>query len=53
MSSIPQRPQDNDSDAWETLADNRDVLETIIEEDMPFAPYAENLLDALDERGYE
>lgn len=53
MSSIPrQTPDEDDSDAWAELAEHRDTLEMCIEEDTAFAPYAENLLDELDNRGY-
>ena len=37
-------------DAWEKLEANRDVFEIIVEQDGPWAPHAENLLVALDER---
>jgi len=43
----------NDGDAqdvWEQLEESRDVFETIVEQDGPYAPHAENLLKALDER---
>jgi len=41
---------ENETDAWERLEENRDVFETIIEQDGPWAPHAENMLVALDER---
>lgn len=51
--SRTSRRRETPDDPWETLAEHRDVLETVVEEDYPFAPYAENLLEALDERGYD
>lgn len=53
MSTIPDEPDDAETDAWAELAENRDTLQMTIDEDMPFAPYAENLLDELEKRGYE
>ena len=37
-------------DVWDRLESERDLFETIVEEDGPFAPDAENLLAVLDER---
>ena len=37
-------------DVWDRLESERDLFETIVEEDGPFAPHAENLLAVLDER---
>jgi hypothetical protein len=52
MSTIPDKTDDDDTDAWAELAQYRETLEMIIDEDLPFAPYAENLLEELDKRGY-
>ncbi|CAL92451.1 hypothetical protein BJ1_gp29 [Halorubrum virus BJ1] len=40
-------PSDN---AWDRLADERDLFETIVDEGGPYAPHAENILTVLDER---
>jgi len=50
MSTTTSRSLKNEQDAWEQLEENRDVFETIIEQDGPWAPHAENMLVALDER---
>lgn len=36
---------------WETIKDNRDLLERIVENEEPFEPEARKLLAALDRRG--
>jgi hypothetical protein len=49
--STTRSTHDGDAeDAWEQLEAKRDVFETIVEQDGPWAPHAENLLVALDER---
>jgi len=50
MSTTTSTTTENAQDAWELLEANRDVFETIIEQDGPWAPHAENMLIALDER---
>jgi len=50
MSTTTQSDGDDEADAWEQLEGERDLFEEIVEEDGPFAPHAENLLVALDER---
>lgn len=50
MSTTRSTADGDAEDAWEQLEAKRDVFETIIEEDGPWAPHAENLLVALDER---
>jgi len=50
MSTTKSTADDDAQDAWEQLEDKRDVFETIVEQDGPYAPHAENLLVALDER---
>jgi hypothetical protein len=49
QTSTTNLPEDN---AWEKLAERRDVLEMCIEEEVPFADRAERLLERLDEEGY-
>lgn len=44
---------DDSSDPWEELAEYRDVLEMCVEEDVPFADRARQLLERLEEEGYE
>ncbi|QRG24163.1 hypothetical protein [Halorubrum coriense] len=41
---------DDAQEPWEQLADKRDLFEKIVEEDGPWAPHAQNMLVALDER---
>ena len=49
--STTRSTTDGDAEgAWKQLEAKRDVFETIVEEDGPYAPHAENLLVALDER---
>lgn len=43
--------QTRQSDAWDELAEHRDVLEEIVDEGLAFAPQARRLLDELDRRG--
>ncbi|MFB6205631.1 MAG: hypothetical protein ABEJ05_03760 [Haloglomus sp.] len=52
-SQLPKRPVDGDSDAWETLEANRDLLEELRHSDLPFAPDADDLCRLLDQRGEE
>jgi hypothetical protein len=47
----PERPVDGDSDAWETLESQRDLLEEIRYSDLPFAQDADDLCRLLDRRG--
>lgn len=44
--------RENNSDPWAELAEHRHALEMTIEEETPFAEYARELLDRLDEEGY-
>jgi len=39
------------TDAWDTIAENREILEEIVDRDLTFAPQARNLLDELEGRG--
>lgn len=39
-------------DPWECLAEHRDALEMCVEEDVPFAERAEQLLEKLEDEGY-
>ena len=50
MSTTSSTADGGVQDAWEQLEAKRDVFETIVEQDGPWAPHAENLLVALDER---
>ena len=50
MSTTRSTTDGDAEDVWEQLEEKRDVFETIVEEDGPYAPHAENLLVALDER---
>lgn len=54
MSTInePTDETTDDSDPWEQLAAHRDALEMCVEEDVPFADRAEQLLERLEEEGY-
>ena len=45
-------PADDQPDAWAQLAEHRDVLEMCVEEGVPFADRAEQLLARLEEEGY-
>ncbi|WP_176696684.1 hypothetical protein [Haloparvum sedimenti] len=47
MSTTTDTPGD-ETDSWEAIAEERDLLEEIVEDDGPFAPEARKLLDALD-----
>lgn len=53
MSESERVPTADDppGDPWEDLAEDRDTLEMLIEEDTPFADRAERLLARLDEDG--
>lgn len=42
----------DDTDPWEQLAEKRETLEMVVEEDVPFSDRAEELLDRLEEEGY-
>ncbi len=42
----------NDRDVWAHLAEHREALEILVEEDTPFAERAERLLDRLEAEGY-
>jgi hypothetical protein len=44
--------RESDSDPWEQVAEHEEPLEMVIEEELPFAPYARRLLEALEEEGY-
>ena len=47
------RNSDGDDDyPWGAIASHRELLERIVEDDMPYAQYAKKLLDELDRRGY-
>lgn len=37
-------------DVWDRLAEDRDLFEHIVETNGPYAPHAERVLTALDER---
>lgn len=37
-------------DVWDRLAAERDLFETIVEQDGPYAPEAQRILEELDER---
>mgnify|MGYP006296589815 CR=1 FL=1 len=50
MSTTTSEADDETQDVWKQLEKNRDVFETIVSQDGPYAPHAENLLIALDER---
>jgi len=50
MSTTTSTTDGDEQDVWEQLEAKRDVFETIVEQDGPFAPHAENMLVALDER---
>jgi hypothetical protein len=50
MSTTTSTTGGDEQDVWEQLEEKRDVFETIVEEDGPYAPHAENMLVALDER---
>lgn len=52
MSRAQTSPDQQEKDDWEILADKQELLEMIVEEDRPFAKYAERLLDGLERRGY-
>ncbi|WP_170972345.1 hypothetical protein [Natronorubrum halophilum] len=43
---------DDDTDPWEKVAEHRETLEMMIEEDVAWAHRAEKLLERLDEEGY-
>ena len=50
MSTIKKPTTGAGDDVWDRLAAERDLFETIVEQDGPFAPEAEDILAALDER---
>ena len=50
MSTTTSTTEADEQDSWEQLEANRDVFETIVEQDGPWAPHAKNMLVALDER---
>jgi hypothetical protein len=50
MSTTRSTVDDDAQDLWEQLEAKRDVFETIVEQDGPWAPHAKNMLVALDER---
>jgi len=50
MSTTESPTSDSNDDAWDRLEAERDLFETIVEQDGPFAPEAEDILTALDER---
>ena len=50
MSTTKTTTETDEQDSWEQLEAKRDVFETIVEQDGPWAPHAENMLVALDER---
>ena len=50
MSTTTTTTGGDEQDVWEQLEEKRDVFETIVERDGPWAPHAENMLVALDER---
>lgn len=53
MSEAQTPPKsDDDDDPWERLAEHRDTLEMMIDEDVAFADRAEQLLERLEEEGY-
>lgn len=41
-----------DEDVWEQMSSHSEALEMCVDEDAPFAEYAEKLLERLDEEGY-
>lgn len=51
MSQV-ERPDPDDSDSWERLAELDDLLEQIVEEELPLEEEARILLRELEERGY-
>jgi len=50
MSTTRPAADGDAQDPWEQLEAKRDVFKTIVEQDGPWAPHAENMLVALDER---
>ena len=50
MSTTDTTTTGSSDDVWDRLEDERDLFETIVEQDGPYAPYAEDILTALDER---
>ena len=50
MSTTDSRTTDATDDVWDRLEAERDLFETIVDDDGPYAPHAEQLLTALDER---
>ena len=50
MSTTKTTTETDEQGSWEQLEAKRDVFETIVEQDGPWAPHAENMLVALDER---
>ena len=52
MDSPDEPGAQGNSDPWAELSEHREALKMTIEEGTPFAEYAEELLDRLDEEGY-
>lgn len=53
MSTTREIELPDSTDAWEEVADKADLLERLAADpDQPFADRAQNLLDALEARGY-
>ncbi len=52
MSTTGTTPGSDDTDPWAELAEHRDTLEMMIEEDVAWAHRAEMLLERLDKEGY-
>lgn len=50
MSTTTSTGDGDAQDSWEQLEAKRDVFETIVKQDGPWASHAENMLVALDER---
>lgn len=48
----PKNSDDADDDPWERLAEHRDTLEMMVEEEVAFAGRAQKLLDRLEEEGH-
>lgn len=49
---VPSTPADESTDPWKELAEHRDTLEMMVEEDVAWAHRAEKLLERLEEEGY-
>ena len=50
MSTTDSPTSNATDDVWDRLEGERDLFETIVDDDGPFAPHAENILTVLDER---